>query len=205
MNDTTFQILVSKPSSPQRLRLPISEYLEGRAEGTIDWSPAAEGAAISIRIDGVERLADDWHSLGSLRMLTRQLQDVRRRLSRGEIGILRAPDIDIIDPPFLLFEPDDPSAPTTVLISLLVIEDPSKDHCFPLPGWGLSDPEELFSYVRANRHELIAAGRELGELDVPLIEAAFPYEALLEAVDLETVQAEALLEIHPEIGMYADV
>lgn len=143
-----------------------------------------EDATFRLMVGGVEYVGEAW-SLGPLERLVRQLDDVRVRLERDQVALLRSGVEDQIEVPYFLFEPDG----TAVKVSGFLIPDRTVGSMFPSDvGQGAgANQERLYNYVRDHREALLGAGAP-----DTFREVSCPRTALLRALDSELAAAKDL-------------
>jgi hypothetical protein len=160
---------------------PVADYLSARRAGTADWEPDLERTAMSLEVDGEERLGTQVSLSGQLDLLAAQFVPARDRLRAGEPALIRFADHDEVGE-YLLLEPKGDK----VSVSKFDIHDnpPMDDYPFP------HRPEEsqrLYGYVADNRENLDI---EVGPFDVAR-------DPLLEALERE---ARLVDELYRELG-----
>jgi hypothetical protein len=191
-----FELAVFDPE--QDLAISCDEYLKQRESGTLTWLPSLDDSTIFLAVDGEARLEDEWN-LGDLRLIVEQLKDVRERLERGEIAILRSAVLDQPQAPYFLFEPDTGSADDTVRISQFFIPEFRIGTLFPLKYWSDSDPDELFKYVVENRQKLVESEMSQRFSKSRLTDLPFPRAELLSALPEEISLGKKVIElVEPE-------
>jgi hypothetical protein len=142
------------PSANMRLMLAVEgNWADAEQVLALDRLPAVDtdSCMIGWEIDGVEYL-DDWWNMGRLDLIAAQAEDCVERLRRSDPAILRSAVLGVTGVPFHLVEPDDDDEGVGY-VSRFFIPDLDVESWFPLPGWGLDDPEDLFDYVARHRDE----------------------------------------------------
>lgn len=112
-----------------------------------------ESCKIGWEIGGVEYLRD-WWNMGRLELVAAQARDCVERLRRRDPAILRSAVLGVSGVPFHLVEPGEDEGERVGYVSRFFIPDLDVESWFPLAGWGLEDPADLFDFVAQHRDEL---------------------------------------------------
>ncbi|HEY4332794.1 MAG TPA: hypothetical protein VGM78_09500 [Ilumatobacteraceae bacterium] len=153
-------------------------------------------SSLSLKIDGTEYLLGQWN-LGRVDLLTDEIEDCAARLRAAGPGIVRSAIFDRHGVPYHLFDPPAHDG-AEAHVSRFFINDDEASGWFPLTGWGLQDPAQLFEWVERHRSELLTAEEAIRRREMPMVRVPAPVDQLLEELDAVVALGRDVVRRAPE-------
>ncbi len=187
---------MTSPDETDRLRLlvyygtggdtvPISEYLDQRRAGTVDWTPGLSQVGMDLTVGG-ESQWPTWKTVGDLARTAFQWEAAATRLRGEDTALVRIGIDDFPIGTYVRFTPENDA----VLITSLAVEAPEFAYRYPVDESGQPVPE-VYEHILGLSDADQAEARD--EAGLPsLDDVAFPRERLIEALSTEAAHAREL-------------